>query len=114
MAGRYQVGSKAARTVDGIVFDSAAEARRYSELRLLERAGSVTDIERQPEFELVPGFRHPDHGAIRAIKYRADFRYKLHGREVVEDVKGHATEVYRIKKKLLLWKYPELDFREVR
>lgn len=113
MAGRYRVGSKAARTVDGIVFDSAAEARRYSELKLLERAGSVTDLELQPEYLLVPKFSHPEHGTVRAIKYKADFRYLLHGQEVVEDVKGHKTEVYRLKKKLLLWRYPELDFREV-
>jgi hypothetical protein len=111
---RISVSSKDQRTVDGFVFDSAREARRYGELQLLVRVGSVTDLELQPEFELVPKFSHPEHGTIRAIKYRADFRYRLHGKEIVEDVKGHQTEVYRLKKKLLLYRYPDIDFREVK
>ena len=101
MAGRYRVADKSRRTVDGIVFDSMAEARRYSELRMLERVGSVTELELQPEFVLHAG-----------IKYRADFRYRLNGKQIVEDVKGHKTAVYKIKKKLLLADY-DIDFREV-
>lgn len=117
MAGRYSVGTKAARTVDGITFDSVAEASRYNELRMIEKSGSISELELQPEFELQPGFRR--HGRKeRAITYRADFRYRDidcdgTSRIVVEDVKGHRTAVYRLKRKMLLYRYPEIDFREV-
>jgi hypothetical protein len=109
---RIRVSPKEQRTVDGIVFDSKREAQRYGELKMLERVGSVTDIELQPEYELIPPFEYRGKRE-RAIKYRADFRYKLHGQEIVEDVKGHRTEVYKIKRKMLLHRYPDIDFREV-
>ena len=112
MSGRYRVSNKADRTVDGTVFDSKAEARRYTELKLLEKVGSIYDLELQPEYELIPPFEY--HGKKeRGIKYRADFRYVHRGAVVVEDVKGHRTEVYKIKRRLLLHRYPDMDFREV-
>lgn len=111
---RIRVASKADRTIDGIVFDSKREAWRYMELKALERAGSIGNIELQPEFELIPTFEY-DGKKERAVKYRADFRYRHRsGGVIVEDVKGHKTEVYRIKRKLLLHKYPDINFREVK
>ncbi len=81
-------------TVDGITFDSVKEAARYSTLRLLERAGEITDLELQPTYVLdVNG--HP------VCRYRADFRYREKGRLVVEDVKGFKTEEYRLKARLM-------------
>src|SRR5208282_4490088 len=59
----------------GYVFDSKAEARRYQELLLLEKAGEITDIELQPEFVLVYPFTHQGK-KYRGVKYRADFRYR--------------------------------------
>lgn len=112
MAGRYAVSSKAARTVDGIVFASAAEARRYAELKVFERAGVIFGLELQPEYELQPAFAYGGRRE-RRIAYRADFRYREDGQVVVEDVKGHRTVVYKLKRKLLLYRYPEIDFREV-
>lgn len=112
MAGRYRVSSKEDRTVDGITFDSKAEARRYSELRMMERAGAITDLELQPEFEIIPAFEYRGKKE-RGVKYRADFRYCENGQVVVEDVKGHRTEVYRIKRKLFLSQRKYIDFREV-
>lgn len=86
-------------TVDGITFDSKKEAARYGELKLLERAGEISNLELQPEFELVP----PQPG-LRAVKYRADFKYTLKGGgKVVEDVKGKRTTEYMIKKKLMAY-----------
>lgn len=41
-------------TLDGIVFDSKKEARRYGELSMLQRAGEISDLELQKEFELIP------------------------------------------------------------
>ena len=99
--------------VDGIVFDSKKEALRYKELRMLEKAGMISDLQLQVPFELIPGFRYNGQ-AIRAVKYIADFVYLDGGRTIVEDVKGYKTDVYAIKKKLLLYKYAEwIDFREI-
>lgn len=81
--------------IDGIRFASKAEARRYQELRLLERAGEITALELQP--------RYPIHSRTgeRVMVYVADFRYLAKGARVptVEDVKGVRTPVYRLKKK---------------
>lgn len=80
--------------VDGIRFASKAEARRWQELRLLERAGEITDIERQPRFPLsVNGQRIGD--------YVGDFRYRWvrDGQITTEDVKGVATPLYQWKKR---------------
>ena len=85
--------------VDGRLFDSKAEAARWQELSLLERAGEITELERQVEYELIPKQK-----GERAVKYVADFRYKDHeGKTVVEDTKGVRTPVYILKRKLLLW-----------
>lgn len=95
-------------TVDGHPFDSKKEAIRYKELKLMERAGVIKDLELQPKFELIPTIR-TEHETLRKTVYKADFRYtdtKTKG-VVVEDVKskGTATQVYKLKKKLFLLKY---------
>jgi gp72 family protein len=94
--------------VDGHKFDSQKEALRYKELKLMERAGVIKDLELQPTFELIPTIR-TEHETLRKTVYKADFRYvdtKTDG-VVVEDVKskGTATQVYKLKKKLFLLKY---------
>ena len=101
--------------VDGITFDSRKEANRYAELKILERGGVITDLELQPRFELLSGFRR-NGKTYRKIEYVADFSYNESGRTVVEDVKSVITRknpVYVIKKKLLLNKFSDIDFREV-
>ena len=94
-------------TVDGITFDSAKEARRYGELKLLEKAGEIYDLQRQVPFVVIP-VQKDENGKVleREVKYVADFTYKEKGslRRTVEDVKGAKTEVYRIKKKLMLYR----------
>jgi len=87
--------------VDGIKFDSRKEARRYSELKLLLRAGEIFDLERQIRFQLIEPMRiNGKHE--RAICYVADFRYTdKHGKTFVEDVKGIATDVFKIKYRLM-------------
>jgi len=102
-------------TIDGITFDSKAEARRYAELKLLERAGEIKDLELQPKYRLLDGFKK-NGKTYRPIDYIADFRYydvKL-GRMVVEDVKGKRTDVFNIKKKLFEKKYPDLEIKIVK
>lgn len=88
--------------IDGIRFDSKAEARRWQELKLLERAGEIHGLSRQPRFRLtVPLMRGGnDVGTHELGEYRADFWYlDRQGRLVVEDVKGVRTPLYRWKKK---------------
>lgn len=86
--------------VDGITFDSKKEAGRYQELKLLERAGEITDLRLQVPFEIVPavtlyGRRVP------ARHYMADFTYVEGGKLVVEDSKGQRLPMYTIKRQLM-------------
>lgn len=90
-------------TRNGITYDSAKEARRHTELLLLERAGKVTDIQRQVKFELIPSQRIDGKVVERPCTYVADFVYMENGKKVVEDTKGFKTTDYIIKRKLMLW-----------
>ena len=80
-------------------FASKAEARRYTELLLLESAGEITDIELQPTYPLMTPT--PDGSLVSTAKYIADFRYRdiPSGETVVEDVKGVRTQIYKLKKR---------------
>lgn len=99
--------------VDGEVFDSVKEYRRYCELSLMERAGAITDLERQVKFVLLPAQYAPvfdaktkkwkDKCIERECSYYADFVYKENGEKVVEDTKGFRTPEYRVKKKMMLY-----------
>ena len=106
---------KAVKTkVNGIKFDSKKEARRYKELKILEKADEIKSLELQPRFLLQEKFKY-NGKTIRKIEYVADFRYiDEKGNTVVEDVKGMKTEVYKIKKKIFLKIYGEnLIFKEI-
>lgn len=85
-------------TVDGITFASQKEAKRYQELKLLERAGFITGLELQPKFEfIVHGkpvlIRSKGYPNGRKATYKADFRYFCLKRnaKIIEDVKSSAT-----------------------
>ena len=91
-------------TVDGITFDSKKEAARYSELKLLERAGEVHELQRQVKFVLIPPQKENSKVIERECRYIADFVYKdKEGHLVVEDTKGVKTKDYIIKRKLMLY-----------
>ena len=96
-----------ATEIDGFKFASKKEARRYTELLLLQRAGEIGCLECFPSFDIVIN------GQL-ICKYIADFAYDKftdigngkHTREqVVEDVKGMknsgAWRIFRIKQKLM-------------
>lgn len=100
-------------TVDGHRFPSKAEARRYGQLQLLVRAGKITDLRLQPRFVLQEKFRHEGR-ILRAITYTADFAYRENGIEIVEDVKGIETPVFRLKWKLFLARFRGIDARIVK
>jgi hypothetical protein len=92
--------------IDGIMFDSASESRRYQELKLLEAAGEITGLECQSKF---PIFVNGD----KICVYKADFLYcTVDSRLHIEDVKGFRTPVYRLKKKLIKALY-YIDIEEV-
>ncbi len=94
-------------TINGITFDSLKEARRYQELKLLERAGVIKDLELQKEFELQPSYKKNGR-TVRKISYIADFCYYENGKYVVEDVKSEVTskdKTYRLKRKIFEYKY---------
>jgi hypothetical protein len=82
--------------VDGIRFASKREATAYETLRLLERAGRLSELRRQVVYCLMVN------GAL-AAKYVADFVYKdaVTGLPVVCDAKGYRTDVYKLKKRLM-------------
>ena len=88
---------KAIKTVvDDIKFDSKKEAKRYLQLKLLLRAGKITNLELQPKFDLMVN-------GNKCGFYKADFRYidEEKNEAIVEDVKGMKTPVYNLKKKLI-------------
>ena len=117
-------------TIDGITFDSKREAKRYTELKLLEKAGHITHLELQPEYQITIN-------GAKICKYKADFRYFTVRAEkneqsynskgewqtptmtgdkegqIVEDVKGFKTPIYRLKKRLVEASYPGTLIKEV-
>ena len=99
-------------TVDGITFDSKREAKRYGELKLLERADQIRALSLQPKFTLVPSQRNADGKAERPVVYVADFMYFEGEKCVVEDAKGMRTPDYVIKRKLMLERHG-ITVREV-
>ena len=101
-------------TIYGRTFDSKKEANRYCELRLLEMAGKIKDLQLQQQFILQPPFRK-NGKLIRAITYIADFVYYdlEQMKNVVEDVKGYKTKEYMLKKKMFEYKFPDLTIVEI-
>ena len=111
--------------IDGIEFDSKKEAQRYWELKLLQRAGKISDLQLQREFELIPAQyeTYPRYGKTgnrlqdgkrcieKSCTYKADFCYMQDGRLVVEDVKGYRDPAsagyakFVLKRKLMLWRH---------
>lgn len=90
--------------VDSITFDSKREADRYLVLKSMEEDGTIENLRRQVRYELVPAF-DVDGKHYRPVFYVADFVYRENGHEVIEDVKGVVTDVYRLKRKLVAYRY---------
>lgn len=116
MTGSGKKYGNAKSEVDGEIFDSRKEARRYIELQWLLKDGTIKDLRRQVRFVLVPAQREPDEIGPRGgrkpgkliekeVAYVADFVYTdtETGETVVEDTKGMRTKDYVIKRKLMLY-----------
>jgi hypothetical protein len=98
--------------IDGIRFDSKVESHRYQLLRHMENVGEIADLKCHPRFLLQEAFKY--NGKIeRAVYYEADFSFTDHENIFVEDVKGVKTEVYKLKRKLFIKKYPNIIFKEI-
>lgn len=100
--------------LDGIVFDSKGEARRYTELKVLEKVGAISELELQPKFELQPTFKK-NGKTHRSITYTADFRYiDDKGKIIIEDYKGMETQIFKMKKKMFEYQYSQLELKIVK
>lgn len=100
--------------VDGIEFDSKAEAKRYMQLKAMEQRGEISDLKLQVVFELLPAQEINGHKE-RPMTYVADFTYlDSNGELVVEDVKSAITKTrtFLDKKKLMLF-FHKIVIREV-
>lgn len=84
--------------VDGLKFDSKAEADRWGQLVVMQQAGLITNLRRQVAYPI-------DVNGLRVCSYVADHVYEENGQTIVEDVKGKPTPVYTLKKKLMLAVY---------
>ena len=96
MIGSYSKYKAKPTEIDGIRFASKREAKRYQELKLLERAKEIQDLKLQVPYVLIQKSAHG-----REIKYVADFVYEENGQTIVEDSKGFRTDVYKLKKRLM-------------
>ena len=99
--------------VDEKEFDSKREGNRYKELKLLERAGGIKNLELQPRFLLRDSFKKNGR-TFRKIEYVADFKYIENGKTIVEDVKGLQTDVFKLKHKIFEKVYPDLELRIIK
>lgn len=99
---------------DGIEHASQKEANRWCELKLLERAGKIKDLQRQVKFTLIPAQYEGKKLIERECAYIADFVYidTESGKMIVEDTKGFKTKDYVIKRKLMLYVH-HIKIREV-
>ena len=98
----------------GFKWDSQMELEYYEYILELQKQGQVTNIERQVTFTLQDGFEFQGK-KIRPITYKADFVITYSdGKEIVWDVKGQILEVFKLKVKLLRFRYRDIDFRCVR
>lgn len=111
--GRNKYGAKKT-VVDGVTFDSKAEAQRYIQLKAMEKAGQIVDLRIQVEYELLPA-QVVDGSKIKPCFYRCDFEYlDKDGTLVTEDVKSGPTKTaeYRVKAKMFAFRYGRV-IREV-
>lgn len=118
-------------TRDGMTFDSLKEYRKFRELSLLEKAGEITDLKRQVEFELIPAqYEEIPTGEVYkrgerkgqpkikrvcvelSVKYIADFTYTQNGKKIVVDTKGFRTKDYILKRKMMLY-FHKIKIKEV-
>lgn len=114
---KFNVSPKEQRTIDGITFDSKKEMVYYQELLLRKKAKDITGFERQVPFVLQESFIDNAGKKHREIIYIADFILEYpNGKKEVQDIKaskGFTTALYKLKKKMLLYKHRDIIFKEI-
>ncbi len=101
---------------DGHRFDSKREYLRYVELKYLQMAGEIRELEVHPSYDIIIGgvpimvSSNQHNKWDRQLRYEADFKYYkcipygMRGARVIEDVKmasGHRTGIYKLKRALM-------------
>ena len=108
--------------IDGITFDSKLEADKYIHLKVLQKAGKISDLKVQVPFELLTSQEKKPNDIIHSLgkrkkilgfKYITDFTYIRNGQKVALDTKGRTTDVYKLKLKMFLACYPSYQFIEI-
>lgn len=107
-------------TPDGETFDSGREADRWMQLKLLEKAGEISHLERQPKFYLYGSkgpvlIRSKGYPNGRRAVWKGDFAYfcSVRNKRICEDVKGFRTQIFILKKAIVLACYPGLEIVEI-
>ena len=108
--GKNKYGAKKTRCDSKHIHDSKKEADRCNELTMAWKGGAIKKLKQQPKFTLLKAFSSGNY-QVRGIVYRADFAYIEEGVQIVEDVKGKLTDVYKLKKKLFLNKIKNTKIR---
>jgi len=110
---KHKYNAKAV-VIDGHKFPSKKEGTRYEELKLKQHCGFITNLKIQPKkFVLQEGFRHKSWPKkIAQITYTPDFSYYEGGKLIYEDTKGMRTAPYILRRKMLLKRYPDINFLE--
>lgn len=103
--GRSKYGNKKV-TIDGILFDSGREGKRYKTLKILQKVGEISDLKLQVKYPLankedIESAKKRKLGKLAVPTYVADFVYVKDGEVIVEDSKGHKTNMYRLKKRFM-------------
>lgn len=98
----------------GETFDSMLECERYKYLKTLEQQKVISNLRRQVKYVLLPSQKDSKTQKTieREITYLADFVYEKGSQTIVEDVKGMKTDVYKIKRKLMLY-FHGIQIKEV-
>lgn len=105
-------------TVDGVRYDSKNEMRRFNFLKLMEKAGEISNLRYHVKFELIPQItkeeivhlKTKDKVVTKVVQsaryYEADFVYiNKKGEEIVEDFKGQETDLFKFKAALFFYIY---------
>lgn len=97
-------GNKQSAASDGTVFSSGRERKRYEELLLLQKIGSIHYLKLQTLFYLIPRQMEGKKCLERPVTWKCDFDYfDSQGKRHIEDAKGAKTQQYVIRRKLMLW-----------
>jgi hypothetical protein len=111
--GAHKYKAKASACRQGHDHPSRKEAQRCNELHLLQRAGEIYDLEREPRYYFEVNGATLLHDNGRRAVYTPDFQYRLRGgRLVVEDSKGMRVRDWPLRKALFRACYPDIDVVE--